>query len=975
MNKLYSFCLIIISLLLPYTAAADRITYTESFNSFDDSKISFTTTYRYYATWADWTVMHGNVSSGKDVTGVMGSYAFVLQATNTSSATLTNTKILAVDSISFAIAVNNTDAKYSVAYSEDSVNWTNLVTDAKLVNKIKNTCHLSLPERKDIYLRFTLQKTSLSSLTYQCYIDDVTFFSTTEPSEVSAAAVYTTSSMGVESEASELLHITNPTLMSGTLTIADVSGSESGQFAATIHSATATRNGLHATVRIRYTPAAANLTESGTMRATINGLNTDFSVYGRSLPDSFIVVSEQGSQWSALAHDRMADGKEGYAVALDDENNPTLATLATDSSRFAACEWQRPSWQWATHDNITYSLYDNNADGYITLNAHHEWALSPTPTQTLRLLPYRSVVQHAELMPTEWNEHGLQFIVPSSRGLPVYDSLHIEYDGVRYRQLSPLGATSNGLYTLTIPSLELSSGGTIRMKWYKANHIVALTDLTSPLRVADISDLQSIATSRLQGTDILVQSGEPLTLDSDIEFRDLTIEAGATLRLTGSTLRVRHIRLEGGYTSQNETEVYDVPRLIIDDASLIASQDTLHYVLRINADHYYPLAVPFAAKIADLRYLSLPDEPLTSLIGTAVNICTYDGEARGAGDETTTKYWQPVASNTTLQPSQGYIITAKRLRNEPYACLRFAMKVDSGWLTMGEQATIEQNETELSRNTVDVGAWGVGSSISAGEQGWNAVANPYLAPLSGEDYELQLDEGNVRYVTIPSYMMDDYTQLPADEATLLPMQSFFVQVAETGTMSLVSALRHSIPARYAAPREQAAYIEVVGNGQTDRIGLLIDDTYTPQYDFNADLKKELGQSSTLRAYLQYADQPFAFLALPDTTGTKPLPIVVRCPADGEYMFRLHERSHTSSIQAIYLTDNLLQTKVDLLKESYRFSSTSSLISDRFVLQAVINEVPTSIEEMDTDSCMWQKELRNGSLYLRKGEQRYDILGR
>lgn len=951
------------------------VTYVEDFDDYD-FKSPTAATCSYVNTWVSWRAVCGSTYYNASIMDIMGSQPLVLQPRADANAVLASTKVLAVDSFSFALATTAKIVTYSVAYSTDSVTWTTLLANGKFDTRSKQKCYYSLPERMAVYVRITIGSSSFGS-DYRAYIDDFTFHCTAEPTVLSPETLYVTSVKDYATTSTMHLAATNTTLMSGTLAIADGVGNQGGAFRAVMTNLIATRKGLDATVQIAYTPALAGIEETCTMTAVINGLETELIVCARSLPDRFVVVGEQASLWSALPHDPQAQPTEGYLLQMNNPLTPTRATLAVDSALFGSKDWQSASLVWHTEDNVRYSLYDATAlsgsGGYVCLDAHRQWQVSASAEPSLRLLPVTDKVAPAAVTVTDWTTDGICFIASSVRGIPEHDSVHIVYAGSLLRITSPLPVTTNGFYTLQPAGLDLTAAPAERLQlvWYKADKVVALTDLVPPLFIGAGTALNSLSADRLPSADVTVPSGQTLTIDRDTRLRDLIVKPGGKVVLNDGTLRIRSLSLHGGYYTDGEQEHYALPAVYVaPTASLIPTADSLYYTLHIRPDHYFALGVPFVTQLQDIRYSTLPSEDLSSLFGTALNFASFDGEARGKGDETDTKYWQPLTASDRLLPSVGYIVSAKRLRGEPYASLVLPMAVDSAWLMGGEQTSLTCNQVTTVRNQVTVGAWGVGSAIAETEQGWNCIAQPFLTQLAGDDQ-------SYRYVTIPASTMDDYTQLPADEAVLEPFSCFFVQAATTETLTFDNALRQSVPARYAASAgEQSVFLSVAYGGQTDQIGLLLGDDYTTGYDFNADLAKELGTANTLRMFFRYDSLRMAFLALPSREAARPVPVTLRIPEDGNYALRLTARSRKDQLSHVYLIDREQGTQVEMTSvRSYSFKAQVGMLTDRFLLQVLHRDLPSALVPATDNGMTVGKYLKGDRMVIRVGNVLYDGVGR
>ena len=471
---------------------------------------------------------------------------------------------------------------------------------------------------------------------------------------------------------------------------------------------------------------------------------------------------------------------------------------------------------------------------------------------------------------------------------------------------------------------------------------------------------------------IIVDEGATLTVTADAHIQNLQIYGGGSVAVSSGTLSVDKLSFAGGLDDKGN---FAVPHFFIDPvASLATANDTIYYFLNVTPDHFYPFSLPFPSAMADIRYASHPNSDVSKFIGDKIKVERYDGEARGKGEATTTNYWQPLTASDTIFPSVGYIVSAVRLKGEPFASLRFTMVVDNAWTTLGEQNSVTQDDKTFVKNTVSVGAWGVGGQRPAAwyNQGWNYIANPYMASISGYDNttQLQLQNGtSVRYATIPSAIVDDYDQLPIASATLQPFYGFFVQVGETGTIAFDNSLRRQAPAYLSsepvAMAEQEAYIRISGNGMNDQFGLLIHSRYSAAYDLNADLTKELGSASTLRAYMLHASTKMAYLALDSLSALQTIPVEVRIPQKGTYRFALTGQTTTSSLSALWLYDKEQNRTTNLLQSDYEFEAVEGLSANRFSLNpSFAPSTPTALPFTESGGGdIPRKFIYQGNIYI------------
>ena len=135
------------------------------------------------------------------------------------------------------------------------------------------------------------------------------------------------------------------------------------------------------------------------------------------------------------------------------------------------------------------------------------------------------------------------------------------------------------------------------------------------------------------------------------------------------------------------------------------------------------------------------------------------------------------------------------------------------------------------------------------------------------------------------------------------------------------------------------------------MGILIGEDYTEAYELNADLQKQLGNESSLRTYMKFADLNMAYLAINEMLAKSWIPVDVRIPANGEYTFSMANVSKVDRLKGVYLIDYANGDKItNLLEESYLFEAEAGTISGRFAINAIFGErpVPTDIDVVGGD---------------------------
>lgn len=485
------------------------------------------------------------------------------------------------------------------------------------------------------------------------------------------------------------------------------------------------------------------------------------------------------------------------------------------------------------------------------------------------------------------------------------------------------------------------------------------------------------------------------TLPTDVEDlagTDIYVYGGKTLTLQPGTTTINSLTLKGGIQTDGS---YQMPSVWVPEgATLVRNSNKIYLDLVVNAENWYPFAVPFETKnTSDIHYLH-PDMKSAAKYSQHFDIKTYDGARRADVGEDKANNWVRLKRHTaeepvSFKPGVGYIISAMAYPGTDTATIRIPMTVPNTWFKNGEQAVVGTTV----RNTIAVTAHtGEAATEHQRHAGWNFVANPYLSNFTGGgidatngldyiDGELiiqgsyEYSEETVPYVTIPAYNFAYYSQHKLSDVKLSPEWSFFVQVGTSGTMDFTTTGRQQAPASIAARAEERPVkmdvdITLSDNHSSDQTGIIISDRYNDIYEIGRDLEKLFGSAYNLSVYTLMADNtPLAFQALAIRSNMQVIPVGYRAPEQGEYTFRLNEA--TSSIdllneqyEQLVLVDYQTGELTNLLISDYTFYSERTQADNRFAIYAVPRQnAPTDLPNAIGQDKEAQKIIHNGHLYI------------
>lgn len=606
-----------------------------------------------------------------------------------------------------------------------------------------------------------------------------------------------------------------------------------------------------------------------------------------------------------------------------------------------------------------------------------KWGLYASGVAELRLIPASSIT-FTEAYFVEWAQHGGVVEVDAEGvdatsvvahlGEATSDAIELVQTkaGDAKNKSSKYNYTVNFGDDIDFADAE-SNGAMLTLEWKNGEAVRAMSNIVVPKIVAStkvIVNSTNYPTKSVWDTEVHVLPGDTLEIDASgydkkvVTISELNIYPGATVKIVGTndSLNVRSLVLRNGWTRVG-TKRYDVARLYVDNTSYLKkanNKDQWYSDWYIDYDQYYPIAVPFPVDTTGICYKNS-----NSKARAGVRLRYYSGELRAANvQENQAANWVEYTWNiggvsgtmpTHLEPSKGYIMTAKRPTGKAFSIIRMPLTFTNDWTALGEKGEVSGTH----KDQVTVTAWGDENTPSYAK-GWNIIANPYMAIYTGA-LSLTPVEGaatTVNYVNIPDIDFKEYSQLPTATTKLKPASAFLIQAPTTGTITFGTANRKASTPSFRVEEnpesvpEQQAYIVLNNEQSEDMMGILVSDKYTAEYELNADLEKLLGDGTSLKTYMHYGDRNMAYVAINEVLAREWIPVTVRIPESGEYTYSLHEASIAGELEGIYLIDYQNGDHVtNLIDESYSFTAEAGTINGRFAINAIVGqrETPTDID--------------------------------
>ena len=827
-------------------------------------------------------------------------------------------------------------------------------------------------------------------------------------------------------QASMTLTATTTESKTGTLTIADAIGTEGGKFHAEITDATVDDDALNATIKIQYTPSQADVEETATMTATIDGCSTEFTVYGRSLPEEFVIAAKCGNSWYALPADMSnANTYAGAMITVDDPANPQKALLArtgtkyamyegsgaVDHVRFAATEsanketlwasdanthirnWAKIdggsattnlyNWTMTTTDNTNYVLHSLARNDYdLRLNTSATWGVyDKLGTNSLRFLPVEETIEQAPSMTIEeW--------YPTKILVKTEDAIASAQVSIQNSAFADATVTSKGTHyyeivTGTLTGAEQASN-TLAIKYTTTalNTYLAMAEIpviisNETTTVSTNSVLRTLMKGVYNNSTLIVRDGAVLTIDgtnyNDNQFADVWIYPTAKISVpSGKRLTVRSLNLLGGIDeiyngSTYTTKKYEVPEFSL-KGDLYNNSDAFTkatYYMRTDANQMYLYGVPCQVNFSDIKYA----DGTNAGAGTAFYGEAYNGSRRATGKVSGNWIYEEDFTETRFDRGTGYWFAAETKDGENYALMQMPLTISEG----GDQ-------------TVEVSYFGSDANVAAVHKGWNFISNPYMTTI--QPTHLVVNDGTEHdydYVIIPDeehYTQSFYDQYYVADGVLKPFKSFFVQVAHTGTLTFASSDRQSAPVRREAWEEEQpeVFYAVKLNGGTSKegsFGMRISDQYTDEYEIGKDL--EFMTPAGHGAYTLTNGIRLKYNAINKYFAQVAIPVGFTAREAGEYTFTLKSYINGQDLDHVWLTDYEQGVTVDLTEGDYTFTTTVQTNNEtRFAVATVLKEhqMPSDTEEVESDDGdSPNKFIYRDMLYIRHNGVIYDATGK
>ena len=583
-----------------------------------------------------------------------------------------------------------------------------------------------------------------------------------------------------------------------------------------------------------------------------------------------------------------------------------------------------------------------------------------------------------------------------------YSTSYQQYEHVTtVTEFNASNQNPDGSYKVEIDQLDTLACTKLKINLYEGGVVTATNFYSVPIMISGDKDTKdgvffdkSKTEEICKTCDVVILKNSTLTkapdggTDEIDKIRTLTVYPGGKLVVPQNsgtntynfTVDSIMFRVEGDTLA---------PHAVL-NGNLVVNNQKLTVSRRIMNKRYYFLSLPYNCYVNDI-YLSNGEKPTK---GTDFEIKYFDGANRA--NTGNLKSWAIVPADGVLEAGVGYNVAV----GTPYASeLVFPMALPS--------TNLSAEETGKSPAAVTVHDFTGPTTIE--NHHWNLIAHPYVDrfdPYAGDLIKGGILEWNGYdnwerhdaehiYLTIPNYkketplLASDYTQkLASTIEGLDPFLAVFVQGMGYGDVTFSQDNRKkSAPGRHLAAKSEYADesifvgVTLSGNGGKDQTNLRIRPDFNEEYQLGYDLTK-FGTTSEERPvlYMRNGGYNLAFRAINDNNAAISQPMGVYCKAAGTYTFALSNDYSRDNIEAVYLYDAETQQTINLMNDTYEFTTTGNLnTGERFYLSAVVRrpapQVTTDNELVNEELPLTRKILINGHVFIQHGGKLFDITGK
>lgn len=480
---------------------------------------------------------------------------------------------------------------------------------------------------------------------------------------------------------------------------------------------------------------------------------------------------------------------------------------------------------------------------------------------------------------------------------------------------------------------------------------------------------EEISTNELvnlsSNTDVIIQNGGILTLNSaeinTHKWGNVSIYGGGKIIVGPEcTFNASSIIMRVGSVENNEYQAA-YPQFILQGKLGTVSNFYIDYLTTY--DRYYALSIPYKVNTTDIHYpIDIYGKNVDRDNHGSFTLQYYDGASRAE----TGMGWKDLDEPAILNPYTGYTFWGAPKNVSVNGAEKKRQKFGIHRLPVFDISII--NENEVKNNLISVIAHG-NEQTNDNDRGWNFLGNPYLGEYTGTI-------GDIRYITQTNDGKKYFSNEVAN-VTLDPFNTYFVQVDQNQTIPF-----NILNSPYMQSPRKDKYDEISTgillscDEMVDRVGVLIADRYTENYDFNADLAKFDNHDLTIYAISKSGK--LSYMAISPQTANQSIEIGYKVLEGNQFTFQFDDsRYRAKSIDKLYLIDKELNVITDLLQTDYSFYSNAGTYDQRFVLDIRFNgtnTANTSVYSQEPSIILENQSLNISNLSVGTHVSIYNFLG-
>lgn len=447
-----------------------------------------------------------------------------------------------------------------------------------------------------------------------------------------------------------------------------------------------------------------------------------------------------------------------------------------------------------------------------------------------------------------------------------------------------------------------------------------------------------------KSTEVTVEDGETLTINTPTELDKLTIERGG--RISGSAaLTVKDLLLKSSLGAISGAGNSNGECGEITNRHITTTGD-VYFELELTPSAqatygWYAFAVPFPVSATEGVYFGATQ--LTNESDYA--IMAYHGDIRAQGQYAWAKH------TDVLQPGVLYIIS---VADSDYKTLRFKKRAEASLYS------------EVVTGTDQMATHEFASLVDPKHAGWNGLGNPYLetAHIGSADLQFLDHEANA------------FKLRAGDEVNLMVGSAFFYQ----SDGSAITVAREKIgsiallPARTPKAIEQTTY-EVrllnANGGEEDRLFLRASEEAKDTYEIGRDVAKmSMGNAKCAQMWVEAYGTQLCAASFPLLSDQATYPLTLSAPAAGIYTIEMKAASDAT----LYLTKDGI-VLWNLSESAYEVELAQGTTEGYGLLLSA--KMPTDIITVSGEGLEVkgiQKILIDGQMYVLYEGRMYDMMG-